>query len=43
MVRSTGYVERQLRRWHRQVHQSGADDLILLDEVHDLLAAHVPA
>jgi aminoglycoside phosphotransferase (APT) family kinase protein len=43
MVRSTGYVERQLRRWHRQVHQSGAEDLRLLDEVHDLLAAHVPA
>jgi aminoglycoside phosphotransferase (APT) family kinase protein len=43
IVRSTGFVERQLRRWHRQVHQSGARDLALLDEVHDLLAGHVPA
>ncbi|HWN31964.1 MAG TPA: phosphotransferase family protein, partial [Pseudonocardia sp.] len=43
IVRSTGYVERQLRRWHRQVHQSGAGDLALLDEVHDLLATRVPA
>lgn len=40
--RRTGYVERQLRRWHKQVHASGAPDLDLLDRVHDLLAAHVP-
>jgi aminoglycoside phosphotransferase (APT) family kinase protein len=43
LVRSTGFVERQLRRWHRQVHESGVEDLALLDEVHDLLAASVPA
>ncbi|HWN31955.1 MAG TPA: phosphotransferase family protein, partial [Pseudonocardia sp.] len=43
IVRSTGYVQRQLSRWHRQVHQSGAGDLALLDEVHDLLATRVPA
>ncbi|WP_308282892.1 phosphotransferase family protein [Pseudonocardia nigra] len=43
LVRGTGYAERQLRRWHKQVHASGAADLALLDEVHDLLAAHVPA
>lgn len=49
LVRRTGYVERQLRRWHAQVHASAdalpslADSLALLDEVHDLLAAHVPA
>lgn len=41
-VRSTGYVQRQLRRWHRQVRESGAPYLGLLDEVHDLLAARVP-
>lgn len=41
-VRSTGYVQRQLRRWHRQVHSSGVSYLALLDEVHDLLAARVP-
>jgi aminoglycoside phosphotransferase (APT) family kinase protein len=49
LVRRTGYVERQLRRWHAQAHASAADlpavaaGLPLLDEVHDLLAAHVPA
>ncbi|TDC81932.1 phosphotransferase family protein [Actinomadura sp. 7K507] len=43
MVRSTGYAERQLRRWHRQIRQSEVAHLGLLDEVHDLLAAHVPA
>lgn len=43
LVRGRGYVERQLYRWHRQVHQSGAAHLALLDEVHDLLAARVPA
>jgi len=42
MVRSTGYVERQLRRWHAQVHASGSPALGLLDEVHDLLLEHVP-
>jgi aminoglycoside phosphotransferase (APT) family kinase protein len=42
LVRPGGYVRRQLRRWHRQVHQSGAGYLELLDEVHDLLAARVP-
>ncbi|WP_030255476.1 phosphotransferase family protein [Streptomyces violens] len=43
IARRDGYVERQLRRWQRQVHQSGAPDLALLDEVHDALLAHVPA
>jgi aminoglycoside phosphotransferase (APT) family kinase protein len=43
MVRKTGYVERQLRRWHAQVHATGAPELPLLDEVHDLLARRVPA
>ena len=43
MVRTTGYVERQLRRWHAQVHATGAPELALLDEVHDLLARRIPA
>jgi aminoglycoside phosphotransferase (APT) family kinase protein len=49
LVRRTGYVERQLRRWHAQVHapetaeHTGAAALALLDEVHDLLARRVPA
>ena len=42
MVRKTGYVERQLRRWHAQVHATGAAELALLDEVHDLLARRIP-
>jgi aminoglycoside phosphotransferase (APT) family kinase protein len=43
LVRRTGYAERQLRRWHAQVHATGADELPLLDEVHDLLVRRVPA
>ncbi len=43
MVRKTGYLERQLRRWHTQVHATGAPELPLLDEVHDLLARRIPA
>ncbi|MER5389143.1 phosphotransferase family protein [Saccharopolyspora sp. NPDC002686] len=41
-ARREGYVLRQLHRWQRQVHQSGAPDLALLDAVHDALAANVP-
>ena len=43
MVRETGYLERQLRRWRAQVHATGAPELALLDEVHDLLARRIPA
>jgi aminoglycoside phosphotransferase (APT) family kinase protein len=43
MVRKTGYLERQLRRWRAQVHATGAPELALLDEVHDLLAQRIPA
>lgn len=43
LVRRTPFAERQLRRWHAQVQQSGSPDPALLDEVHDLLAARVPA
>ena len=49
MVRRTGYVERQLRRWHAQIHapetaeHTKPEALALLDEVHDLLARRVPA
>ena len=47
-MRRTGYVERQLRRWHAQVHAATAEHtspqaLALLDEVHGLLARRVPA
>ncbi len=43
MVRKTGYLERQLRRWRAQVHATDAAELPLLDEVHDLLARRIPA
>jgi aminoglycoside phosphotransferase (APT) family kinase protein len=43
LVRRTGYLERQLRRWHAQVHATGAEELGLLDEVHGLLARRIPA
>jgi aminoglycoside phosphotransferase (APT) family kinase protein len=42
IARPDGYVQRQLRRWHRQAHQSGADYLGLIDEVHGLLGAGTP-
>ena len=43
MVRKTGYLERQLRRWRAQVHATDAAEVPLLDEVHDLLARRIPA
>jgi aminoglycoside phosphotransferase (APT) family kinase protein len=42
MVRDEGYVERQLRRWQRQVHEWNPRLLAHFDEVHGLLAARVP-
>jgi aminoglycoside phosphotransferase (APT) family kinase protein len=40
--RPSNFVERQLRRWHRQAHSSAVEDLRLLDEVFDLLLARIP-
>lgn len=37
--RSGSYLERQLRRWHRQVHASAVADLEVVDEVHRRLSA----
>ncbi len=42
LVRRTGYLERQLRRWHAQVHAVETPDIAALDEIHDLLAARIP-
>jgi aminoglycoside phosphotransferase (APT) family kinase protein len=42
IVRRTGFAERQLRRWRHQAHESGGDELPLLDEVHDMLASRIP-
>jgi len=39
-LRRTGsYLERQLRRWHRQVHESTVQDLDVVDAVHARLVA----
>ncbi len=37
--RSGSYLERQLRRWHRQVHESAIEDLGVVDAAHELLVA----
>jgi aminoglycoside phosphotransferase (APT) family kinase protein len=39
----TKYVERQLRRWKAQVDHARVRDLPVIDEVHDALAASIPA
>lgn len=36
--RPGSYLERQLRRWHRQVHASAVADLRVVDAAHDRLA-----
>ncbi|WP_051470990.1 phosphotransferase family protein [Patulibacter minatonensis] len=41
--RREGYVERQLRRWDRQWRASRLREVPLVDEVHDRLAARIPA
>jgi aminoglycoside phosphotransferase (APT) family kinase protein len=40
--RKEAYIERQLRRWHRQWEQSKTRELPVVDEVHDALAASIP-
>ncbi|HEY2206923.1 MAG TPA: phosphotransferase [Pseudonocardia sp.] len=41
--RGGGYLERQLRRWHRQVHRSAVEDLGTVDAAHDRLLQRVPS
>ncbi|TCK21892.1 aminoglycoside phosphotransferase (APT) family kinase protein [Pseudonocardia endophytica] len=41
--RPGSYLERQLRRWHRQVHESAIEDLSAVDEAHRLLTERMPA
>jgi aminoglycoside phosphotransferase (APT) family kinase protein len=43
LARREGYIERQLRRWHGQVEKARTRDLPVLDEVHERLAADIPA
>jgi aminoglycoside phosphotransferase (APT) family kinase protein len=40
--RKEGYIDRQLRRWHRQWEQSKTRELPAIDQVHSTLAASVP-
>ena len=40
--RPDGYLERQLRRWSKQVEQSKTRELPIVDDVHRRLAAAVP-
>ena len=40
--RPGSYLERQLRRWHRQVHASAVEDLSVVDAAHDRLTALLP-
>ncbi len=40
--RPGNFVERQLRRWHRQVHESAVEDLRVIDEAHRALLADLP-
>ncbi len=44
LARPGSFLERQLRRWHRQIHATGGDEkqLALLDEVHARLVALLP-
>ncbi|HEY0815161.1 MAG TPA: phosphotransferase family protein, partial [Pseudonocardia sp.] len=37
--RDGSYLQRQLRRWHRQVHASALTDLGIIDAAHDRLVA----
>ncbi|NMI00834.1 phosphotransferase family protein [Pseudonocardia acidicola] len=41
--RPGSYLERQLRRWHRQVHASAVPDLSVVDAVHERLVERMPA
>ena len=38
-----GYIARQLKRWYSQFQQSQTRELPNVDEVHDVLAARIPA
>jgi aminoglycoside phosphotransferase (APT) family kinase protein len=42
LARRDGYLERQLRRWHRQLETARTRELPLLDEVHRRLLGAVP-
>jgi aminoglycoside phosphotransferase (APT) family kinase protein len=42
LARPGNFVERQLRRWHRQAHASALEDFTAIDEAHAALSERVP-
>jgi aminoglycoside phosphotransferase (APT) family kinase protein len=42
LARPGNFVERQLRRWHRQAHSSAMADLSAIDAAHEALAERIP-
>jgi aminoglycoside phosphotransferase (APT) family kinase protein len=40
--RKEGYIERQLRRWHRQFEQSKTREVPAVDAVHNKLSSRIP-
>ena len=42
LARPGNFVERQLKRWHRQAHSSAMTDLTAIDAAHAALSARVP-
>jgi aminoglycoside phosphotransferase (APT) family kinase protein len=42
LARPGNFVERQLKRWHRQAHSSAMTDLSAIDAAHAALSARVP-
>jgi len=40
--RPGSYLQRQLKRWHKQAHASAVEDLTGIDAVHDMLVAAAP-
>jgi aminoglycoside phosphotransferase (APT) family kinase protein len=41
--RPVDYLQRQLKRWHRQLHDSGCTDMALADRIHAELVRRAPA
>ena len=42
LARPGNFVERQLKRWHRQAHSSALEDFTAIDEAHAALSERIP-
>jgi aminoglycoside phosphotransferase (APT) family kinase protein len=42
LARPGNFVERQLKRWHRQAHSSALEDLSAIDAAHEALSERIP-